>query len=428
MTAELEIIARESRNPGRRPAPKIPAQAPEPGMARSITYVAGDAAEGHGALTAWRGDGVMTRAQIVAILVAAELPEAWAPSPKSDRAHLGDSMETGTNALIARVATAAKYAPKVEGEPRTREYRVRHVVARNRAGANGIGQSLGDIVLTAELLDGFSALTITHDESPEAVALAARIGADYQTACDAEAYRAGDVTRWLRDTLVVRCGAASFAGCHYVPAASRDEASRLVTEVARVWGVGWMNPMIPIVSSDELARGIARGFADEIDQVARDLEGRRQACRNRKDNPQEEVAERTATRLLGVLATLDQRAQGYRILCGDVMVSECRAKLAALVAELKTISSGASVRFSLLDLEDGPTNDLPREAREDGLAIASRRADEVLVAVPPVPAPVVAEEPEDIMIAAPSASVSISPVQFEDLSAIDKRFLLLELD
>jgi hypothetical protein len=323
--------------------------------------IAGAAAEGHGALTGWQGAGTLTRAEILEMLAAAELPESWAPGIKSDLAHAANAVAHPGSGFLCRRAETPRKTRKT-----ARDYRARWIVMRSPDG--DVGEQAGEIVLVAELRDGSNDLYVAN--LPEVEALAVSIRANYAAARAAEVYSAVDITRWLRDVLTLRCRSARFGGCYYVPREGRDVASRLLSAVSVRWGTAWIAPLLPVASSAELAAGIARGFSEDVAMVAADLETAREVARQGKRS---EVSPTVAARLLRELDDVSERAQGYVPLCGDTL-NETKAQAAALREILRGLAGAGAARFAQLDME--PVADLEpvREVR----TYAARGADAAL--------------------------------------------------
>jgi hypothetical protein len=318
----------------------------------STIVLAGAAAEGHGALAGWRGQGRIDRAQLLAALAEAGLPEEWAPRAKSAVGHAGTVVERCSHTgLIARRARKAAWERDPEGAKR-RDYAARWLVAVSRASVAGeVGASVGTTVLVAELRDASDDLVVTHADHPDWVALAERVRAEYRAARDAETLESHDVTEWLRRVLVERCGAARFGACLYVPRAGREVAERLSAALSTRWGQEWISPLLPVATSAQLAAGLARGLEHDAAQVAAELVSERADARRKQRT---DVSPATAARVLSLAAQVADRADRYEPLCGAAALAPVRAALAALRAELEPLAGAAAQRFSLLELGDAP--------------------------------------------------------------------------
>jgi hypothetical protein len=334
----------------------------------STIILAGAAADGHGALAGWRGQGRVERATLLAALAEAGLPESWAPRSKSAVGHAGAVVDRCSHSgLIARRARGAAWERPPAGG-RRRDYAARWVVAVNQAAAGRIGASVGTVAVVAELRDGSDDLHVTHDEHPDFAALADRIRAEYRAARDAEAYDSHDVTDWLRAVLVRECGAARFGSCLYVPAHGRDVAERLCAALSARWGVEWIAPLLPVATSSQLSAGLARGLDQDAAAVEADLASERAAARAKQRT---EVSPTVAVRLLGLASAVADRCDRYEPLCGAPALAPVRARLAALRSELDRLADSTSVRGSLIEMDGAPTKAAARVSTRPASAVAA---------------------------------------------------------
>lgn len=339
--------------------------------------LAGEAAEGSGALTGWNGLGYLSRGEMAAALEEAGLPADWAPKAKSDVAYAGQAVKQCKNlGFFTRRARGAKWTKESTFSEKTREYRARWIVARNLAKGANVGDAAGEVVVTVELRDD-SGDELVIDAAPGGESLAARIRADYHALRDKELFKAGHVTKWLVGILVTKCGAARYAMGYYVPASGRAIASKLVEAVSRRWGTNWASPLLPVATSDELRMGIARGFFDEVAGVARSLQSARETAREEK---RAEVTPGVAARLLRELIDVDSRAAAYRVLVGDEILAPAVAELRKLRDELEPLSDDASKRFSLLDLSQPPVTTPAPKAKSPAEKAADAIVDAKLAA------------------------------------------------
>jgi hypothetical protein len=338
-------------------------------VSNSSLVLAGAAAEGHGALAGWRGQGGLTRAAVLEALVEAGLPADWAPASKRDVGHAGAIMAGVGHGLIARRADAATWS-RSEGGTKVRPYRARWVVARNRADAvEGLGAALGDVVLIAELRDDSDELHVEATQGAQG--LAASLLAEYRAARDAEVYASSDVTEWLRLTLARQCGAVRYSTGLYVPRQGRDVAERLVAAVSSRWGVDWTCPLLPVATSEQLAVGLARGMDADVTAIESDLATERADALARRK--QTEVSPTVAARLLLACTDLDARLDRMAPLCGEHL-APVRVRLRALVSALQPLVGADVQRFALLEL-DGPVDAPARmPARRAPASVAADRA------------------------------------------------------
>lgn len=372
--------------------------------------VAGAIAEGHGAIVGWSGLGTLSRARIIAALAATGLPADWAPAAKSTIAHAGRSLR----ALKHRgyVVRRARRGTEMT------TWDARWIVFRADASGAKVGDVAGEVVLSVEL-HGDDLLLVGDLELGELVRVA------YVARRDAELYSAGDVTGWVRRLLYRECGATAFGVGYYIPQPGRERATRIVSAVAgeASWGAGWINPLLPVATSDELRIGIARGLVDDVRGVSRSLESARAQAQREK---RADVTPATAARLLGELAKIHERVVAYRLLCGDAIIAGPVAEIAALRQTLGSLTDDASLRFAMLDLNDAaeparqpePVASSPAERAAD-VALAARRASAPVVPSRltrgPAPAPVEQAKVE-------------SALEKLEKSDAEQRFSLIELD
>ena len=411
--------------PVRRTTPALGAPiVPTAPLAREV-ILAGASAEGSGALVGWSGLGSLSRSEILAALAAAGLPAEWAPRSKSATAHAGEVV--GRLNLRGYVSRRAKASDRRPGE-RRRDWAARWSVFRVDASSAQIGEAAGSVVLTVELGRESDELRLGGDPR-----LSAEVDREYRDLRDGEVYQAGDVTSWLARLLRERCGATTLGVGYYVPTGGREVASRIAGALAERWGCGWIHPLLPVATSDELRVGIARGLADEVRKVRASLESQRETARgeNRAD-----VAPGVAGALLRSLESAQDRLAAYRILCGDDVIAPVAAAIRALHAELGALVDDASLRFALLDLSIPPaapvveSRPAPAERAADA-ALAARRGDSERL---PRPAEIEAEAERRAAFwrarsTDPTPESTQEPDDDSPLSRDQKeRFGLLELD
>lgn len=320
----------------------------------SKQIIAGAAADGHGAILGWQGKGELTRSQLLQALAAAGLPSEWAPEPKSSVAQAGRAV-----ASVADRSYRTSRAPAVKGAT----WAARWIVELVNASSAQVGDAAGSVVLTVELSKGG---TLTCEGRQD---IAGEIETRYAELTGAELYQAGDVTGWLRSVLYQRAGATAFGIGYYVKAEGRDVAGRLAAAMVDLeWGSGWISPLLPVATTDELRVGIARGLTDDVRRVAAALETDRAAAR--RDN-RAEVRPGQAAALLRDLAAVNERVASYRALCGDAVIAPTVAEIAALHATLSALCDATSQRGAMLEL-DGDA--IPAATEEPAVTGAVQRA------------------------------------------------------
>jgi hypothetical protein len=289
----------------------------------SRDIVAGAAAEGHGAIVGWSGQGTLPRSEIVQALADASLPADWAPAQQSAISDAGRSL---------REVARGGHVKRVKAQ-RADKFDARWIVFRADDAAQ-VGDTAGRVVLAAELHG--EELLIVGD-----AAMAADVRAAYDERRNGQLYAAGDVTAWLRGLLYSRCGATAFGVGYYVPAAGREVAGLLASAVSARWGSAWICPLLPVATSDELRVGIARGLIDDVRGVATSLAAARAAAA-RENRP--EVRPGDAARLLAELGAIHERTAAYRLLCGAAVIAPTVVEIAALRETLVALTDDATVR------------------------------------------------------------------------------------
>lgn len=319
------------------------------GYVKHTELVAGARANASGIFLGFAGAGNLERSQIAQVLAAADLPAEWLPSAKSAHAQagrvVGDLSGNGYVVRAARVPTGTKAKTATE-----RGWRARWTVGAGNMSAN-VGEAFGRTVLTVTLT-ATDALVIEGEEH-----LAARVRADFDTACRTDLYPVSSVSDWLRATLTGRFRAARVGGNWYVRRKYAADAERLCTELAKLWGTAWLLPAIPMATCDELCRGLVDNFAREADAV---LATYRAELADAKTHGESEIGTRRATTLLGEVRALAERAVGYTAMFGERLTMELRERLCAAADEIAGSIDDITQRFSLI------FDELLRDAKRDG--------------------------------------------------------------
>lgn len=327
--------------------------------------IAGQAAEGAGALVGWRGRGALSLDQIVAALVAAGCPADWAPRPESCKAHAGEAIRAlNGEGYIVRSAVRSDQDRRL-AKATGRTWDARWYVARSAASTANVGESAGQVLVTFEL----------HGEELVAsgdTELAARVIEVFRAKRDTEAFESGRVTEWLARTLQNHLGCTTLGLGWYIPSGSRTLANALCVAMSTRWGHSWICPALPVADSDELRIGIARGLEDDVRAIEKTLANER-AQRDDK----REISEAVAARLLRSVGELAERVSAYRALCGNA-VDAAVSLIKALTEDLARIADATSIRGSLLELAEPPAPPLPPEVspaeRAADVAAAMRQA------------------------------------------------------
>lgn len=294
--------------------------------------VAGSVAEGHGILIGWTGAGDMTRAQLLERLDAANCTRDWADDAKEP----GVQLTRAVRAAAGNDYNCEQEKKKESQTAEVREFASRWMLVRRGVdgaqseGASRVGRAFGEVALCVTLYTDKPEPELVFDDGADA-ALVEAVRAEFVERIGAQRYVASDVSRWLKDTLREHCESVRYGGNFYVPKKHREIAERLV-EAFKTWGADWMDPPLPIATSDQLARGLANGLKRDVDDVLKRIEAQRKE--RRKADPEAEIGEVAAqsfmTQLRGVLASI----AAYAPLLGESNVSDAREKVRAAMTEL----------------------------------------------------------------------------------------------
>lgn len=290
--------------------------------------VAGAAAEGHGVIVGWRGLGDMTRVAMRDLLAGAGLPAEWLPPARSAHAQAGRIVQSLGNAgFVTRAERAEERAAEATYDARWTIGRVNHT--------GNVGDPLGNIGIVVTLTGDDLAVDGPAD-------LVESIRTDYTERLGSEVYSSGDVTEWLGDILRGPLGAVRYGIGWYVPRQTAATAASLCAAFAGAWGRDWINPALPVATSEQLRAGIAHGLVEEVRAVCRRLATERAA----KETG--EIGKRRAGTYLGELQAIGERIKSYAALIGPDHVIVARDALAESVGVVDAIANGGiAARFDL---------------------------------------------------------------------------------
>lgn len=333
-------------------------------MTKSI-IIAGEAAEGSGALVGWRGQGSLALRDIRAALEAAGCPSDWAPPAESCKAHAGEAVRAlNARGYIVRAARRTDQDRRIARATGS-TWEARWTVSVSSASTAAVGESAGRVVLSFELRG--AELTVAGDD-----VLGREVTEIFNAKRDAEAFQAGRVTEWLSRTLQRHLGATRLGLGWYVPAGSRPRANALCMAMASVWGCAWICPLLPVATSEELKIGVARGLVDDVAAIEKTLANERNAATEAKLS---EISPAVAARLLRSVTEVTERVAAYRVLCGPA-VDPAIARLQGLAAQLGTLADASSQRFALLELAEGPAAPAPAPEVSPAERAAERAMEE----------------------------------------------------
>jgi hypothetical protein len=296
--------------------------------------VAGAGADGHGVLCGYRGEGAMQRSTLADLARRAGLPEQWLPAPKEARVQL--------QRAVAGVASAQGLSAERDVK---RDRNVAWVsrwmlVSANTNDDPTVGAPFGSIMLVVTLADDGTLAFETGDTD----VLSTMVRAEYERRVGAELYQASDVTRWLHEIHRERLGGVRYGAGWYVPRAKRSVAEA-ITQVfwgeAR-WGEAWMDPPLPVASSEQLSIGIANGLIAEVGEVIAELENQR-VRRREANGPAADIGPSAAEGFLVRFRYVGKRVDAYAELLGPDRVTECLDTIADAMIALDSVIEGGVI-------------------------------------------------------------------------------------
>lgn len=287
--------------------------------------VAGAVAEGHGVLVGWTGKGPRTLAELTAMAVDADVPADAMPKPRDASAHARRAVQAFARGEVT-----------IYTEDRGRKWRLERPVA----GAQP-GEKSGEVALVATLV-GDSTLECTGDET-----LSIQVRAEFARLVDGQIFDAGEITTWLVDDVLKGvCNAAKYGGNWYVARRYRALAERVTSTFDGKWGRDWMNPALPIATTQQLAQGLARGLANEIDTIIAEVEEKRNDA---KGKGKDDIGAGAATTAMNKLRKAAERVVAYGSLLGEQLVADCRDRIRVEMEALAALTDdGIATRFALV--------------------------------------------------------------------------------
>jgi hypothetical protein len=316
-----------------RMAPAAPKAEVAPAALSGTTMVAGAAAEGNAVLVGWTGKGDMTRAALAARLEAASLPVTLLPVIRSAHAQAGRAI---------RDACGTKYHHKaMTGRP---ENGVAGWTIGQVQGGAAVGEAYGRTV-AAVVLQADGQLVITSDT--DNAHLVTDIQTDYANRIATELYQSADVTAWLRSVITTVAGGVKLGGIYYVPRAGAATAEALCASMSKAWGEGWIDPALPVATTDQLKRGIVRGLQAEATEILHDLDAQRTVAKEQHAagaRRSEDIGPRAAGTVLANLRKVAERCVAYGALLGAEYVAELRASVLAAIATVEPLLDDTSQR------------------------------------------------------------------------------------
>lgn len=305
-----------------------------PNLTNDSLVVAGAGADGHGVMAGCRGDGSMTRTQLVAYARQAGIPDECLPAPKDADVQLARA--------VGSVAGGTYDAKRIRKCDQTvaeaRDWSARWALVSSTTTAISAGDKFGDVALVVTLYTDKPEPELVFDCDNDALVDAVR--ADYDKRIGAAAYVAADITKWLADLYRYHMGAVRCGLGWYVPRASRSIAESIEQVFNREanWGKDWVSPPLPVATSAQLARGIANGLIDEVGEVMGELITARERARAKKPNG--DIGTRAAETFMIRFTRIGARVVSYVGLLDRESLASCHEAIHDAMVTLDTILDG----------------------------------------------------------------------------------------
>jgi hypothetical protein len=308
-------------------------------IATENLVVAGMGAEGHGVMTGYRASGALTLTALRELAARAGVEEQHMPKAKDAKVQLTRAMRAvASDRGMQAEQEKKKNRQTVEArEPASRWMLVSGGVAGEMPAP---GMPYGRLELVATLYDDARGQALVMDPPDSTLAIAVRD--EYQRLISTKEVIASDVSKWLneyhRDVLC----AVQYGIGWYVPRAHRAMAESIV---AVFWGEAsygdkWMNPPLPVASSEQLSLGLANGLCDEVAEQMKLLADKRAELRAERNDQTAEITARAATSFMVRLNRIGARANAYAALLGDKLLDMCHSRIADMMIDLDRVISG----------------------------------------------------------------------------------------
>lgn len=292
----------------------------------------------------WRGNGSITRAELLAAC-------GDAPAPKVPSTQLGRVMDSlrGQNYDCARIESKLPAGVKVRWQ-----------IGRGKDHVASVGGEYGRVLAIVDLQDT-SKLAFDGDQL-----ICDEVNVEFERLIGEEILRPGDVTTWLQRVLRDRYGAICDGHDYLVAPKHREAARAFFTAVAKVWGSSWKRGGIgadgmPVLGrmEDNIANilgGILQGLIEEVEEQEHLWRQTVETADKRAEKVGARAAATALKRLDGEKTGdgLVARVNGFTIL-GEGPLAPLRARVAALRslidAAVLAANDDLSVRAAMLELD-----------------------------------------------------------------------------
>lgn len=279
----------------------------------------------HGAIVGWRPWPSRTYGQIVRAATAAGVS---ALAPASVASVYGD-------AIAAVAASRGMRRVVLARGSRWRLERAADADARP-------GESSGAVACTITR-DG-STITVDHDGSTGAMLVEADVRARYQEMRDAAIVEGHEIARWIGSIVVGELrGTDSALGRYWIPSPCVDRWIALADALA---SIGLPSSRGSHATMSDMRADLSAGLRSEIDAAVSRIAGERDRARA---GGASDIGARGAATACRLLADLRSKIDAYDLICGDL--SDVRAALVSLAADLDSLTDATVQRGAMLDLD-----------------------------------------------------------------------------
>jgi hypothetical protein len=298
--------------------------------------VAGAAAEGNYIMVGFAGGGELTVPFVRDLLTGLNFDRSFFPEGKSDHYHAGKAVSrVNHSGCISRAVSKGRQRNGREWQSVVARWKVGSAHTEHR------DSRFGDRLFYVDLMkNGELRFTYADANNVFAHEVAERVENEYKRCRAEETLRSTDVGDWLKSLLVNRWNGAKLGGNWVVPREHAAECERLLDAVSMHWGNDWMMPPIPIASGQAVAKGLARGFISDVNDLFTRLANQRAPMLERGSD----LGPQAAATFLAKLMNIAERARTYAEVLGPDGLVEVRARARDLITELQPLASTAAQR------------------------------------------------------------------------------------
>ncbi len=171
--------------------------------------VAGAAADGHGVLVGWTGEGDKTRAELLERAEVAGVPSEWLPDAKEPKVQLSRAVRVAAGTAYNCETEKKVDAQVVEAREWTSRWMLVSKVADGEQRA--VGQKYGEIALVVTLYTDNPEPELVFDEQSNEE-LREIVRTEFEQRIAAQRYTAADITKWLKSTIKLHLDGVKYGG------------------------------------------------------------------------------------------------------------------------------------------------------------------------------------------------------------------------